>query len=251
MNLDGDQGQEEALANILMAVCLILMHKSRPYSYSRLFRLFFKDYKPLYHPSSRLKKNIQKIIRDLDRLDCFEKFNGILTERSKIETKENTINQEEFIHLIDCHCPRTLFRPREEYELLQILIKLTENILMAIDRIHENMEEKYSLLVKMELRSRQRKTLQRALKILPELKLMFSQLCCNIFLILENVINLSSSRNDLKSLTGVLKKILKSCENIVSSVSLQKNRWEESGQIVIDVNEMFPILENIVCKAKS
>ena len=248
--LDSDQSQEEALANILMAVCLILMQKSRSYSDSTLFRLFFNDYKPLYHPSSRLKTNIINIIQELDRLDC-EKFNGIFTESPKIETKENSINQDEFVHLIDCHRPRTLFRPREEYELLQILIKMTENILLAICRINENMEEKYSLLVKMELRSRQRKTLQRAVKVLPELKSMFSQLCCNIFLILENVINLSSSRNDFKSLTGLLKKILKSCENIASSVSLQKNRWEESGQIVIDVNESFPVLENIVFKAKS
>ena len=237
------------MANILMAVCLILMQKSRSYSYSKLFRLFFNEYKPLYHPSSKLKTNIKKIIRDLDRLD-FEKFNVVFTEIPKIETEENNIDQDEFIHLIDCHSPRTLFRPREEYELLQILIKMTENILLAIDRIHENLEEKYSLLVKMELRSRQRKTLQRALKILPELKHMFCQLCCSIFLILENVINLSSS-NNLKSLILVLKKILKSCENIASSVSLQKNRWEESGQIVIDVNESLPMLEEIVFKTKS
>ena len=76
--LDSDQSQEEALANILMAVCLILMQKFRSYSDSTLFRLFFNDYKPLYHPSSRLKTNIINIIRDLDRLDC-EKFNGIFT----------------------------------------------------------------------------------------------------------------------------------------------------------------------------
>jgi len=164
IKLDSDQGQEEALANILMAVCLILMQKPRSYSYSRLFRQFFNEYKPLYHPSSKLKTNIKKIIRDLDRLDC-EKFCGIFTESPKIETQDSNIDQDEFIHLIDCHSPRTLYRPREEYELLQILIKMTENILLAIDRIHENLEEKYSLLVKMELRSRQRKTLQRALNL--------------------------------------------------------------------------------------
>jgi len=78
---------------------------------------------------------------------------------------------------------------------------------------------------------------------------MFCQLCCNIFLILENVINLSSS-NDFKSLILLLKKILKSCENIASSVSLQKNRWEESGQIVNDVNTSLPILEDIVFKVR-
>ena len=263
INLDSvNSGQESALANILMAVCLTLLQKSRSFSDSKLFRFFFNEYKPLYHPSSKLKTSIMKIIRDLDRLKL-EKFNGILnteTEIHEIVSKESIpgkhdkfemrVHQEEFIHLVECHTPQTLFRPREEYELLQILTRLTENILMAIARSHENMEEKYSLLMKKELRSRQRKTLQRALKVLPEMKFMFNQLCCNIFLLLENIAHLSSS-NSFKSLIGLLKKILKSCENVASNVSLQKNRWEEVVQIIVSVNESLPLLENIVFSTKS
>lgn len=263
MNLDtleGEQCQEGALANLLMAVCLILVQKSRSYSYSRLFLLFFNEYKPLYHPSSKIKANIIQIVRDLGRLEC-EKFNGIINiDTPEIESKENHFgkhdnfkmneDQDEFINLIESHRPQTLFRPREEYELLQILTRLTENILLAIARSQENMEEKFSLLMKKELRSRQRKTLQRALKVLPELKFMFSQLCCKIFLLLENIVILSSG-NDFQTLIGILKKILKSCENIASNVSLQKNRWEEAVQIVASVNDNLPILENIVFNTKS
>ena len=256
--LNNDGYQERALANILMAVSLILMQNSKYYSDSKLFNLFFKDYTPIFHPSSKLKRNLVKIIRVLYVLD-YEKVKKLLVDSVENESNERSIHsesfgkvvdQEEFIHLILCHRPKTLFRPKEEYELLQILTKLAENVILAVDRSVQNFEEKYFLLIKKELRSRQRKTLQKALKVLPEMKSVFYQLCCSIFLLLEKVTSLSCS-NDFKTLIGQLKNVLKCCENIASNVSLQKNRWDEVSKIVVSLNESLPSLENMVLYSNS
>ena len=244
----------KTIANNLMAVLVILLQKTQNFSQSDYFSLFYGDYKAKFHPSSKLIKNMLKILVDLDEVK-----NYTLSEDCEVsESSDSLSNSPEELHdALMLHTCKTLFRPREEYEILQILLQITEAVLLSIQNMSANVEEKLCLLRKKELRSRQRVTLQRMINNLPKLKSVFlslTRVMFQLFAKIEEVSkyeiylrNLKVTRDGkVRSFLRHLKVTLKITENISSNVSSQKNRWDEVEKLIVNLNDNLNIVENLL-----
>ena len=102
------------------------------------------------------------------------------------------------------------------------------------------------MLERKELRSRQRKTFERMISVVPKL----------YEVVIESVQCLYKALVNVKYLTitnGFLKKfrfLLKICENISSNVSIEKNKWDEVEKLIAqlcdsvdDINQMIADLK--------
>ena len=248
----------KTIANNLMAVLVILLQITHNFSQSDYFILFYGDYKPKFHPSSKLIKNMSKILVDLNEVKTYT-----LSEDCEVsESSDSLVNSQEELHdSLMLHTCKTLFRPREEYEILQILLQITESILLSIRNMSANVEEKLCLLRKKELRSRQRGTLQRMISNSPKLKSVFlslTRVMFQLFAKIEDVSkyeiylrNLKVSRDGKlrtfnKSFPRHLKVTLKITENISSNVSSHKNKWDEVEKLIVNLNDNLKIVANLL-----
>jgi len=134
----------------------------------------------------------------------------------------------------------TLYRPRQEYEMLTLLQKISNQISEACQRIIENMREKRALFESKEMRSRQRVTYKRMLETVPKVQ---TEFVITIFLILHTLLNKDDfSLLELKKqnmFVKYLKRILKICENICTKVHIQKNTWDEVEKLLIELKKII------------
>ena len=131
----------------------------------------------------------------------------------------------------------TLYREKREYELWSICRKIIFNINLIISNIDQNVQDKKLQFDGKNLRSRQRNTYKRMMMTIPPIIVTCVSL---LILILTHLIDfytnkiVSIEENCYMQLLKRSKRFLKICENIKENARKDKNRWEESNQLIKD-----------------
>merc|ERR1712130_841973 len=105
---------------------------------------------------------------------------------------------------ISTHRCLTLFRPKSEYEILQIGLQINENLKNILEMAGSNITEKIELFERKALRQRQRVTFLRMVSAIPSLIESIVNTCTILHQIIININNLFDS-----DLVAELKKKLK------------------------------------------
>ena len=132
----------------------------------------------------------------------------------------------------------TLYRPREEYEIINLLSRITQSVSLVMKRSVETVGVKTELYEAKLLRSRQRNTYDKMIATLPEL---LSALFLLVYYLQQTLSTLqTTSEEDIFSiLKKKLKSILKICENLRSNVTSQKNKWEEVESLAAELRGLL------------
>ena len=123
----------------------------------------------------------------------------------------------------------TLYRPRQEYEIISLLTRISQSLSLTIKRCLETLAEKTELYQAKALRSRQRITYERMISILPELIHIIFVLLCSVKETLSKISFLIENFTNWKK---KFKSVLKICEKLGSNVRSQKNKWDEVASLV-------------------
>ena len=155
--------------------------------------------------------------------------------RESFQTRYNTKKHE--LKEVNLVTASTLYREKREYELWSICRKIIFNINLIISNIDQNVQDKKLLLNDKILRSRQRNTYKRMMKTIPPI---IVTCVCIPILILTHLIDFYTNtivgieENCYMQILKRSKRFLKICENIKENSKKDKNRWEESNQLVQD-----------------
>lgn len=147
------------------------------------------------------------------------------------------------VESLRCYKGSTLYRPREEYEILNILQQIVDQIEMSAERTLNNMEEKLQQHQEKLLRSRQRNTYKRMLETLPRVFKTFMGVLLLVTYTLVYKEKLADNALYSKRLK-ILKRCLKNCENITTFVQSDCNKWVEvSGclEVIEKVIDDYPL----------
>ena len=151
------------------------------------------------------------------------------------QTRYNTKKQE--LKEVNLVTASTLYREKREYELWSICRKIIFNINLIISNIDQNVQDKKLLLNGKILRSRQRNTYKRMMMTIPPI---IVTCICLAILILTHLIDFYTNTivgieaNCYTQILKSSKRFLMICENIKENSKKDKNRWEESNQLVQD-----------------
>lgn len=202
----------------------------------------YEDYTSLFHPSTFLKTNLVINISELIQFHSVVKqllnskgqlLENILDCNDPAEVVYNTMSQK----LNDMKIA-TLYRPREEYEIINLLSRITQSVSLVMKRSVETVGVKTELYEAKLLRSRQRNTYDKMIATLPEL---LSALFLLVYYLQQTLSTLqTTSEEDIFSiLKKKLKSILKICENLRSNVTSQKNKWEEVESLAAELRGLL------------
>lgn len=132
--------------------------------------------------------------------------------------------------------PKTLFRPRNEIELVSLLKNITEKVEHTEMKIQECVCIKYKLWEGHSLRSRNRLTFQRMLQVLPDLQVVLLSMLGIVTSFIQNVTELQQSK--WKSYLRFAKGMLQLAENMASYCTMEKNRWIEAHKMASEFSEI-------------
>ena len=275
VNLTGENSHKvmKSVASHLFTVLVILLSKKIsdhliPKSLIGVLKTY-KDYKSTFHPTTLLVKSLQENLNHIENINQIENpdnleldivdtdvFEGEEYDKSSLNifigsfsTDNNVLSVTGFSksdiletvsETLKGYKGSTLYRPRQEYEVLTLLQKISNQISEACQRIIENMREKRALFESKEMRSRQRVTYKRMLETVPKVQ---TEFVITIFLILHTLLNKDDfSLLELKKqnmFVKYLKRILKICENICTKVHIQKNTWDEVEKLLIELKKII------------
>ena len=223
---DGDDydhtRDSHVMASHLIAIFSVLIQHvddDSSYSESRLFKKYFGDYTSKFHQTTLLKNLLLENLKQIRLID------------QHIVDGDDDDDEDCLAEELLKHKNKTLFRPKEEYEILNFMTKIANTVLKTVVNTIENVESKKQLLMKKELRSRQRVTYQRMMSTLPNLKKTLINLTKWSLRILQSLGDISTQIQIKK-----LKQILKNCENLSSNVSIDKNKWDEVEKLLTSLN---------------
>ena len=229
----------EIIAKHLLAILTIILQTSNNGS-----PRCYENYRSLFHPSTFLRKNL---VLNTSELAEFHRYVHNLpvrdiTNQGDISIcSENVIENENFPRIFNLLTNIelvTLYRPRQEYEIINILTKISQSVSLIVKRTLQNVSEKTELHLGKILRSRQRTTFDKMISTLPKL--------LNILILLVDV--LQENLSLLKTVSSLepdeftlwkkkFKTCLKICENLSTNVSIQKNKWGEVESLVTDLKD--------------
>eukprot|EP00092_Neocalanus_flemingeri_P001078 GFUD01001149.1.p1 GENE.GFUD01001149.1~~GFUD01001149.1.p1 ORF type:complete len:655 (-),score=153.21 GFUD01001149.1:11-1975(-) len=263
------QGEMKTLASHLLVILVILLSKkSVNLTVSKDLDEILKNYqnyKTLFHPSTLLVNSLLENLVKLEEICSvkpptdfefeivsFDPFsqNGCLPDQIYMESMlldhdgQNNLSRKEFLHNISStlqsYRGSSLYRPRQEYEVITVLQKISDQVSLSCERVLESLKEKLELFETKEMRSRQRVTYRRMLETVPKVQNQFFHIICFTFHILVKKDNISLlDPGKLNSFVKYLKKILKICENICTNVHLQKNKWEEVEKLSTQLKSLI------------
>jgi len=269
VNLTGENSHKvmKSVASHLFAVLVILLSKKIsdhliPESLIGVLKTY-KDYKSIFHPTTLLVKSLQENLNHIENINKIENPDNLeldivdtdVFEREEYKSTLNIFSTDDNVlsvtgvsksdilktvsETLKGYKGSTLYRPRQEYEVLTLLQKISDQISEACHRIIENMREKRALFESKEMRSRQRVTYKRMLETIPKVQ---TEFVITIFLILHTLLNKDDfSLLELKKqniFVKYLKRILKICENICTKVHIQKNTWDEVEKLLIELKKL-------------
>ena len=151
------------------------------------------------------------------------------------QTRYNTKKHE--LKEVNLVTASTLYREKREYELWSICRKIIFNMNLIISNIDQNVQDKKLLLNGKILRSRQRNTYKRMMMTIPPI---IVTCVCLAILILTHLTDFYTNtivgieENCYIQILKSSKRFLMICENIKENSKTDKNRWEESNQLVQD-----------------
>ena len=253
----------KTLASHLLTILLILLSKkSTKSTESKDLNESFKtyqNYKTLFHPSTLLVKSLLQNFAKLDRISSvrspdfeFEKISFDFFSRTDkfcmdsvlidYNSQDDLSRKEVLLHIsktLKSYQGSTLYRPRQEYGVLTILQKISDQVSLTAERVLENLKEKLELFESKEMRSRQRVTYRRMLETVPRVQNQFFQTVCFTFHILVKKDDISMlDPGKLNMFVKYLKKVLKICENICTNVHIQKNKWDEVEKLLTQLQTL-------------
>ena len=202
----------------------------------------YENYRSLFHPSTLLVKNLILNTSELEELHSFVQnlpLKNITNDENICSEKvgENENFPRIFKVLTNLKLA-TLYRPRQEYEIINILTKISQSISLIVKRSLENLTEKIELHQGKSLRSRQRTTFEKMISTLPKL---LNSLVFLLSILQENLSTLETiSSLEIDEFTFWRKKFktcLKICENLSTNVSIQKNKWGEVDSLLTDLKD--------------
>jgi len=272
LNLADDKSQKvmKTLANHLLTVLIILLSKNTSShqiskDLSEVLQTY-QSYKSLFHPSTLLVNSLLQNLADITIIDQVESpanFEFENCERNLFSQEEScsalitfmgsvfvdtndltNLSRSEILlninEALKFYKGSTLYRPRQEYEVLTLLQKISDQISLACERVVENMKEKLELFETKEMRSRQRVTYKRMLETIPKFK---NELLIIIFFIFHSLVRKDEisllDPGKLSLFVKYLKRVLKICENICAKVHIQKNTWDEVDKLLIQLKALI------------
>jgi len=272
LNLTDENSQKvmQSVASHLLTVLVILLSKkvSEHLIPKNLVGVLqtYKNYRSMFHPTTLLVKSLQENLYHIENIDLIENpdnfeleimdtdvfmleeykstldiFIGFLFSDSNDLTGLSNMDISKTVsEALKGYRGSTLYRPRQEYEVLNLLQKISDQISVACQRIVENMREKLALYESKEMRSRQRVTYKRMLETIPKVQIEFR---VTIFFILHILIKKDDfSMLELRKqnmFVKYLKRILKICENICTKVHIQKNTWDEVEKLLTELKKLI------------
>jgi len=223
------------VANLLKNVLMILLQNEDNYSKSFYFRTLFPNYKSKFHPTTKLQNELIETLQEITKFLNHEDLRQI-EENLNIQSNFSEKEIPELALSISTFRSHTLFRPKSEYEIVQIGLKINENLKHILENASCNMKEKLKFFGSKALRQRQRVTFMRMVSALPYLKESIFNTCIILHQILVNLNNISDDLS-VGTLIKKLKQILKFTENLSSNVSIKKNKWEEVEKLISNLNQ--------------
>ena len=227
----------EVIAKHLLAILTIIL-QTKPHNANEPSQISrcYENYQSLFHPSTFLLKSLIVNTSELEEFHCLVQNLPTSQGESSI-CSENVFSR--IFNLLTNIKLATLYRPRQEYEIINILTKISQSVSLIIKRSLQNVTEKTELQQGKVLRSRQRITFEKMVSTLPKLVksliLLLNILQENLSL-LETISSLEPDEFTLWKKKS--KTCLKICENLSSNVSTQKNKWGEVDSLVTDLKDL-------------
>ena len=224
----------EVIARHLLAILTIIL-QTKSHNGPPQISLNYENYQSLFHPSTFLLRSLVLNTSEL------EEFQSIVQNLPANQGDISTSSENEYsriFNLLTNMKLATLYRPRQEYEIINILTKISQSISLIISRSWQNVSEKTELKHGKTLRSRQRTTFDKMIVTLPKL---MKSLVLLLNILQENLsfleITSSLEPDDFNLWKKKFKTCLKICENLSTNVSAQKNKWAEVDSLFIDLKE--------------
>jgi len=218
----------------------------------------YRDYKSVFHPTTLLINSLIDNLNQINKISLLK----IPSSMDLIQLKSEDIDESVIILIQQClrkdvksldsdclthfeQCMRyyrgaCLYRSRQEYEILTLLQKVSDQISIASNRTVENLKEKMDLFGSNEMRSRQRVTFKKMLEIVPLVQREMSVTVIFIYHILQEKEQASLFEHKKhESHVKYVKKILKDCENISANVQSHKNKWEEVDKLINSLHSLI------------